>query len=74
MVTKGEIENIKQNFKATAYIEAKWQDDSIEEDEFDADKYWTPDIFIENTIGDVKQIIKHKIVRRSNKTFVYEMR
>ena len=28
LILKGEIENIKQNFKATAYIEAKWQDQS----------------------------------------------
>ena len=74
LILKGEIENIKQNFKATAYIEAKWQDDSIEGDEFDPEKYWTPDIFIENTVGDVKQNIKYKIVRKNNKTFVYEMR
>ncbi len=51
---------MKQKFQADAYIEAKWEDDSIVGDEFDTEKYWTPDIFIENTIGDVKQTIKYK--------------
>jgi hypothetical protein len=70
----GEIENIKQRFQATAYIEATWEDNTIKGNLFDPDKYWTPDLFIENTIGNIKQDIKYKIIKRANKTFVCEMR
>ena len=69
-----EIENIKQRFQAEVYIEATWEDNSIKGDSFDPDKYWTPDLFIENSIGAVKQDIKYKIVKKNNKTFVCEMR
>ena len=70
----GEIENIRQRFQADAYIEAIWEDNSIKGDSFDPDRYWTPDLFIENTIGNIKQDIKYKIVKKNNKTFVCEMR
>ena len=70
----GEIENIRQRFQADAYIEATWEDNLIVGDSFDPEKYWHPDLFIENTVGNIKQEIKYKIIRKYGKTFVCEMR
>ena len=53
---------------------ATWEDDTISGNIFDPVKHWYPDLFIENTIGSLKEEIKYKIIRKNGKTFVCEMR
>ncbi len=69
-----EIDNVKEQFKANIFVEAKWEDNSIDSNKFDSKKYWTPSIYIENTIGKIKQDIKYKIERKLEKTYVIESR
>jgi len=72
-----EIDNVKEQFKANIFMEAKWIDDSIDdskESKFDVKKYWTPSIYIENSIGKIKQDIKYRIEKRDDKIYVIESR
>ena len=53
---------------------ATWEDDTVVETTFDTHKYWTPEIYIENTVGKVKQDVKYKIEKINKKTIIHEMR
>lgn len=69
-----EIDNIKEQFKANVFVVATWEDDTVVETTFDTHKYWTPEIYIENTVGKVKQDVKYKIEKINKKTIIHEMR
>ena len=70
----GEIDNVQERFETTALIESYWEDNSINSNKFDYDQHWDPEIYIENSMGSLKQEITHKIVKKGNRTFVYETR
>lgn len=75
----GEIDTIKEQFQAEAFIEAKWKEPSLNIDEldsFDATKFWNPNIEIENAVGDIKADVSYKIVVEKNdpSPIIYEMR
>ena len=70
----GEIDNVKERFQADAYIEAMWEDSTVEGKTYDPKGFWNPELYIENSLGNLKQDIKYKVVNKDNKTFVYEMR
>lgn len=61
-------------FKSYYKLIATWEDNSIEEDIFDPDKYWIPSIFIENTIGSIQEKIDYKITNKGKRKFVSEIR
>ena len=71
----GDIDNVNEKFQADAYIEACWEDDSIDSrSTFDPRHHWEPELFIENAVGNLKQDINYKMIRRDGKVFVCEMR
>ncbi len=35
---------------------------------------WDPELFIENSVGNLKQDIKHRVEKREDKTIIVEMR
>jgi hypothetical protein len=71
----GDIDNVNEKFQADAYIEACWEDDSIDsKSTFDPRRNWEPELFIENALGSLKQDISYKMIRRDGKVFVCEMR
>ena len=60
----GEIDNVKERFQADAYIEASWEDNTVTQNHlngnFDSKMYWNPDLYIENSLGNLSQSIKYK--------------
>jgi hypothetical protein len=71
----GDIDNVNEKFQADAYIEASWEDDSIDSrSTFDPRHHWEPELFIENAVGSLKQDISYKMIRRDGKVYVCEMR
>ncbi|XP_013387103.1 uncharacterized protein LOC106156405 isoform X2 [Lingula anatina] len=63
----GEIDTLKEQFSADVLVKAKWRepeldrkgknkDELIDEDEIDFEKYWNPKLFVENTVGDPKEV------------------
>lgn len=63
----GQIDNINQRFHADVYIEAHWEDNKVIEDTFNPNKYWTPDLYIENSFEDPnKHEIKYKVIKSKN--------
>lgn len=69
-----EIDNLREQYRANVYIEASWEDNTITDDVFDSNKYWTPKIYIENAVGKMKQAVKYKIEKKYRKTIVHEIR
>ena len=73
------LENIKQRFQAEAHVEAKWEDLDFD-DSFDSKeknfskKYWTPELFVENSVGNLHQTIEYSIEIEENKRYVVEKR
>ena len=75
----GEIDTVKEQFQAEAFIEARWKEPSLkieELDSFDATKYWNPMIEIENAVGEIKSDVSYKIVIEKDdpSPCIYEMR
>ena len=71
----GEIDNVKERFQADAYFEASWEDNSVDtKTGFNTTVNWDPELFIENSVGNLKQDIKHRVEKRDDKTIVVEMR
>lgn len=69
----GEIDNLNENFKADASIEAYWEDDSIKDGEnFDPHYHWEPELYIDNAVGKLKEENSYKILRKDGKTTVCE--
>jgi hypothetical protein len=71
----GDIDNVNEKFQAEAYMEACWQDDSVDTRVgFDPRCNWEPELFIENSVGNLRQDVKYKIEKINGKTMIYEMR
>ena len=70
----GEIDNVQERFEATAYIELFWEDDLIEGSKYDPVQNWNPKIFVQNSVGNLKQEISYKVQKDGKKTRIYEMR
>jgi hypothetical protein len=70
----GEIDNIKERFQAEAYIEAYWEDSSVDPKlGFDPRHNWDPELLIENAVGNLKQDIRYKVETHGDKIIVREM-
>ena len=71
----GEIDNIKERFQADAYIEASWEDNTVDTTlGYDPHQYWKPEIHIENALGNLTQDIRYKVERNGDRTKIFEMR
>jgi len=71
----GEIDNVKERFQADAYFEASWEDNTVDpKTGFNPTVNWDPELFIENSVGNLKQDIKHRVEKKDDKTIVVEMR
>ena len=74
----GEIDNVKERFQADAYIEAIWEDNTIEPrhmTHFDPKAYWNPELYIENSLGNLNSMVKYKTEKSDDGTIkVIEMR
>lgn len=73
----GEIDNVKERFQADAYIESVWDDNSVEPrhlNNFDPKSYWNPDLYIENSLGNLNSSLKYKTEQTENGIKVIEMR
>ncbi|CAF0914245.1 unnamed protein product [Rotaria sordida] len=74
----GEIDTLKEQFQAEAFIQARWYEPSLKGtdiDCFDANKFWNPLLYIDNSVGDFKNDVWHKVVYDGTDTpMIYEMR
>lgn len=75
----GEIDNVKERFQADAYIEAIWEDNTVEprhmNNNFDPKAYWNPELYIENSLGNLNSKLKYKTEKDDDGTIkVVEMR
>ncbi len=73
----GEIDNVKERFQADAYIEARWEDNTVEAKHmvnFDPKCYWNPNLYIENSLGNLNSVVKYKTEKTEKGVFVIEMR
>ncbi|CAF0768013.1 unnamed protein product [Rotaria sp. Silwood1] len=74
----GEIDTLKEQFQAEAFIQARWSDPALKGtdiDNFDANKFWNPLLYVDNSVGDLKNDVWHKVVYDGMDTpMIYEMR
>ncbi len=71
----GEIDNVKERFQCDAYFEASWEDDTVDiKNGFNPAVNWDPELFIENSVGNLKQDIKYRVEKRNDRTKIVEMR
>ena len=71
----GEIDNVKERFQCDAYFEASWEDNTVDvKTGFNPAVNWDPELFIENSVGNLKQDTKYRIEKRNNITRIVEMR
>ncbi|CAF0888771.1 unnamed protein product [Rotaria sordida] len=74
----GEIDTLKEQFQAEAFIQARWSEPTLKGmdiDCFDANKFWNPLLYIDNSVGDLKNDVWHKVVYDGiDIPMIYEMR
>jgi len=74
----GEIDTLKEQYHADAFIQTKWKDPSLklcDIEGFSPEKHWNPRVFIQNSVGDLKENTWHKVEMDPNGVpTVFEMR
>nr|WCB87282.2 GABAA Receptor rho subunit [Haliotis diversicolor] len=77
----GEIDTLKEQYTADVIVRARWREPSLDGqiqsagDIQDFQKYWNPKLYIENTIGDPKEILRHRLTfNNRGECFVSEKR
>jgi len=74
----GEIDTLKEQYHADAFIQTKWKDPSLKLSDIEAfspEKHWNPRVFIQNSVGDLKENTWHKVEMDANGVpTVFEMR
>lgn len=74
----GEIDTLKEQYHADAFIQTKWKDPSLkmcDMEGFSPEKHWNPRVFIQNSVGDLKENTWHKVEMDSHGVpIVFEMR
>lgn len=58
----GEVDTLNEKFQAEVRIISKWFDNHTDKKKYNRKKDWSPKLFIENAMYDVKEKIKHKVV------------
>ncbi len=59
----GEIDTINEKYNAEIIIEAKWITKDIIE-VYNPEQHWNPQLFIENSLQEPKEKIKHKLIEK----------
>jgi len=60
----GEIDTLKEQYHADAFIQTKWKDPSLKMcdiEGFASEKHWNPRVFIQNSVGDLKENVWYKV-------------
>ncbi|CAF1375144.1 unnamed protein product [Adineta steineri] len=74
----GEIDTLKEQFQAEAFIQARWSEPTLKGtdiDSFEPSKFWNPLLYVDNSVGDLKNDTWHKVVYDGIDTpMIYEMR
>lgn len=75
----GEIDNVKERFQADAYVESTWEDNTVEPkhmlpNSFDPKSYWNPELYIENSLGNLNSVVKYRTEKTETGINVIEMR
>lgn len=59
----GEIDTLKENFAADAFIQARWREPQLDGqqdmdlDDIEWNKFWNPKIYVENNLGEPKETV-----------------
>ncbi|XP_052813164.1 cys-loop ligand-gated ion channel-like isoform X4 [Mya arenaria] len=77
----GEIDTLKEQFNADVIVKAKWREPTLDgqqssvKEEVDFSRIWSPKLYIENSLGDPKEQIRHRIVyNEKGEAYIYEKR
>ncbi|XP_060595424.1 cys-loop ligand-gated ion channel-like isoform X4 [Ruditapes philippinarum] len=76
----GEIDTLKEQFNADVIVKAKWREPTLDGQQTAADaidfaRLWSPKLYIENSLGDPKEQIRHRIIyNEKGEAFIYEKR
>jgi hypothetical protein len=77
----GEIDTLKENFAADAFIQARWREPLFDNhkdvniDEIEWEKYWNPKLYVENNLGEPKETIWQTLLfNNKGEATVYERR
>ena len=77
----GEIDTLKENFTADAFVQMKWREPNFDNqmninlEEIEWDKYWNPKMYIENSLGETNEAIWQRLVfNRRGEATVFERR
>ncbi|XP_052237328.1 cys-loop ligand-gated ion channel-like isoform X2 [Dreissena polymorpha] len=79
----GEIDTLKEQFNADVIVKAKWREPTLDgqqgqavvTDEVDFARLWNPKLYIENSLGDPKEQIRHRVMYNDKgEAFIYEKR
>ncbi|CAI9729320.1 cys-loop ligand-gated ion channel-like isoform X3 [Octopus vulgaris] len=63
----GEIDTLKEQYSADVIVKGKWREPALDGqthtalEGIDIKKYWSPKLYIENTLGDPKENIRHRV-------------
>ena len=69
------IYKISLNKKADAYLEASWEDNTVDPSiPFDPKSSWEPELNIENAVANMKQEVTYRVEQVNGKMKVYECR
>ncbi|XP_041374738.1 uncharacterized protein LOC121387632 isoform X2 [Gigantopelta aegis] len=77
----GEIDTLKEQYTADVIVRARWREPTLDGqlqlvgEISDFQKYWNPKLYIENTYGDPKEILRHRVNFNSRgEAFISEKR
>ncbi|KAL4217110.1 hypothetical protein ACF0H5_023565 [Mactra antiquata] len=76
----GEIDTLKEQFNADVIVKAKWREPTLDgqqatAENVDFSRLWNPKLYIENSLGDPKEQIRHRIIYNDKaEAFIYEKR
>jgi hypothetical protein len=60
----GEIDTMNEKYSAEILIESKWLEPEFMTN-YNPERHWNPQLYIENSLQDPKEKIKHRIQRMS---------
>ena len=60
----GEIDTMNEKYSAEIFVESKWIESEFIT-EYNSDRHWNPQLFIENALQEPKEKIKHRLQKIS---------
>ena len=73
-----DIDTKQQSFQAEVVIESKWHDPTVTcmDEKFDHKEHWIPQLYIDNSLNDVKEDVEYKVVyeKKFRRFMIYEIR